>query len=104
MLCVVQLAGLPCTPAQIRVAPEHPPSLTHAEPVEGTTQTSGAPTAQCWTQSPEPHEPQLAPRVAHVGRVVLVLEVPVELVVDVKLVVVTQSTSVSQLPHAVQQR
>jgi hypothetical protein len=105
MLCVVQLAGLPCTPAQIGVAPEHPPSLTHAEAVEGaTTQTIAKPTAQCSTQSPEPHDPQLAPRVEHGGRVVLVLEVNVKLVVAVKLVVVTQATSASQLPHAVQQR
>jgi len=58
-------------------------------------QTSGAPGAQCWTQTPAPHDPQLAPREPHGGSVVLVVAVAVvvELVVTVVLVVVTQSTS-----------
>jgi len=58
-----------------------------------TMQTSGAPGAQCGTQIPVPHDPQLAPRGPHGGSVVLVVAAVVELVVVVVLVVVTQSTS-----------
>ena len=56
-------------------------------------QTSGTPGAQCSTQMPAPHDPQLVPREPHPGSVVLVVAVVVERVVVVVLVVVTQSTS-----------
>ena len=70
-----------------------------------TMHTGRPPTAQCWTQRPDPHEPQVAPRVAHVGSVVLVLlGVDAVLVVVVDVVVVAHSTSLWQFPHAVQQR
>lgn len=101
----MQLAGSPFTPAQTGVAPPHAASLVQLLVVElATMQTSGAPGAQCWTQMPAPHDPQLAARVLHDGSVVAVLAVVLDVVVVVELVVVSQSTSVSQLPQAVQQR
>ena len=88
----MQLLGFPSNPAQTGVDPEHAESLMQALVVElATMQTSGAPGAQCWTQIPAPHDPQLAPREPQ--SVVLVVAVVVELVVTVVLVVVTQSTS-----------
>jgi len=91
---LVQLLGFPSTPAQTGVDPEHAPSAMQALVVElATMQTSGAPGAQCWTQIPAPHDPQLAPREPHGWSVVLVVAVLVELVVAVVLVVVSQSTS-----------
>jgi len=92
----VQLAGSPSTPAQTGVDPEHPASAAQALVVEpATMQTSGTPGAQCSTQMPAPHDPQLVPREPHPGSVVLVVAVAVvvERVVVVVLVVVTQLTS-----------
>ena len=74
----------------------HPASFAQAMlPAFALMQTSRPPATHCWTQTPDPHEPQAAPSVAQlvVGTVVLVVDVGPEVVLVERVVVVWQSMS-----------
>ena len=83
-------------PAQIGADAGHPASLAQLMLAEfAMMQTSGPPATQCWTQVPDPQEPQVPPSVPQVGRVVVVLVVDVRLDVVVAVTVVVDSQSMS---------